>query len=49
VIDPPNYYDYPERYAVGIEHVVVNGIHTVDNGEQTGERAGQVLRLNRPQ
>ncbi len=46
VIDSPSYYAYPDRYAVGIEHVIVNGVHTVDNGEQTGERGGQVLRLN---
>jgi len=32
------------RYAEGIVHVLVNGLPTIQNGEHTKERAGQVLR-----
>lgn len=33
-----------DPYAVGIEHVVVNGVHTVAHGELTNARGGQVIR-----
>jgi N-acyl-D-amino-acid deacylase len=33
----------PHRYPEGIELVVVNGVVTVEGGEHTGARAGQVL------
>lgn len=46
VIDTPSYYDYPETYARGIEHVIVNGVAAVLDGQQTGERPGRTLRLN---
>jgi len=46
VIDTPDYYDYPQQYCVGIEHVIVNGIHTVADGIQTGRSGGRALRLN---
>ena len=32
------------RYAEGVVHVLVNGAVTIQNGEHTKERAGQVLR-----
>jgi N-acyl-D-amino-acid deacylase len=38
-------YDEPHRYPNGIEHVVVNGAITLDQGETTNERAGRFLRL----
>jgi N-acyl-D-aspartate/D-glutamate deacylase len=34
----------PNRLATGVRHVLVNGVHTLRDGELTGERAGQVLR-----
>jgi N-acyl-D-amino-acid deacylase len=36
----------PHQFAAGIEHVFVNGIHTINNGKHTGERKGMVLRHN---
>ncbi len=44
IIDCPSYLTYPEPYANGIEHVVVNGVVTVADGVQTGERGGKALR-----
>lgn len=40
-------YDDPHRYAVGIEHVVVNGTLALDSGETTQERSGRFLCLGR--
>ena len=37
-------YEDPHRYAVGIEHVVVNGRAVVRGGEHTGNLPGRVLR-----
>jgi N-acyl-D-amino-acid deacylase len=37
-------YEDSHRYAEGIECVIVNGAVTIDHGEHTKERAGQVLR-----
>jgi N-acyl-D-amino-acid deacylase len=34
----------PNQRAVGVRHVVVNGVVTLRQGELTGERGGQVLR-----
>ena len=34
----------PHQFAAGIEHVFVNGIHTIDGGKHTGARNGMVLR-----
>ena len=36
--------DNPNRLAVGVHHVLVNGRPTVLAGEETGERSGRVLR-----
>jgi N-acyl-D-aspartate/D-glutamate deacylase len=33
----------PNRLATGVRHVFVNGVHTLRDGELTGERAGRVL------
>jgi len=43
VIDNATYQD-PIQFPEGIEYVVVNGVVTVDGGDNTGARAGQVLR-----
>jgi N-acyl-D-aspartate/D-glutamate deacylase len=37
-------YERPSRHPVGIEHVVVNGRLAVLAGQETGERAGVLLR-----
>ena len=34
----------PNQLAAGVEHVVVNGVHTLRDGQLTGERGGMVLR-----
>jgi N-acyl-D-amino-acid deacylase len=34
----------PNQLADGVRHVLVNGVHTLREGELTGERAGAVLR-----
>jgi N-acyl-D-aspartate/D-glutamate deacylase len=37
-------YGQPSRHPVGIHHVVVNGRVAVFAGQETGERAGRLLR-----
>lgn len=37
-------YEQPARHPLGIEHVVVNGRVTVQAGQETGVRAGRLLR-----
>jgi N-acyl-D-aspartate/D-glutamate deacylase len=41
--DRATYLD-PHRYAVGIEHVIVNGVPVIRDGSFTGERPGRVVR-----
>jgi N-acyl-D-amino-acid deacylase len=36
-------YDDPHRYAVGVEHVLVNGSLVIKDGEHTGSLPGRVL------
>ena len=36
--------NYPHRYPQGIDHVVVNGLLVVEDGEHTGRLPGKVLR-----
>jgi N-acyl-D-amino-acid deacylase len=36
-------YEQPHRYAVGVRHVFVNGVHVLKNGEHTGARPGRAL------
>jgi N-acyl-D-amino-acid deacylase len=43
VNDPATYND-PHHYAVGIPHVLVNGVPVIKDGEHTGAMPGQVLR-----
>jgi N-acyl-D-amino-acid deacylase len=43
ISDPATYED-PHHYAVGIPHVLVNGVPVIKNGEHTGAKPGQGLR-----
>ncbi|MBU2643734.1 D-aminoacylase [bacterium] len=37
-------FDNPTIYAEGFEHVIVNGVPALINGERTDDRAGKILR-----
>ncbi len=37
-------FEEPNQYPVGIEHVMINGVLAVENGESTGKIAGRVIR-----
>ena len=37
-------FEDPQRYPVGIRHVLVNGVQVIANSEHTGKRPGKVLR-----
>jgi N-acyl-D-aspartate/D-glutamate deacylase len=37
-------YENPRQYPLGIEHVIVNGVHSIKNREFTGQRGGRVLK-----
>ena len=37
-------FDDPHQYPVGIPHVVVCGVHTIRDGEQTGRMGGRAVR-----
>jgi N-acyl-D-amino-acid deacylase len=37
-------FEYPHRYATGMDHVFVNGVHVLKWGEHTGAKPGQVVR-----
>jgi len=37
-------YDDPHRYAVGVRHVFVNGVHVLKDGEHTGALPGRALK-----
>jgi N-acyl-D-amino-acid deacylase len=41
-------FGHPARYPQGIDAVIVNGRLTVDHGEHTGARSGEVLRRTSP-
>ena len=48
VFDPDRYidtatYENPHSYAVGMEHVFVNGTHTLRDGEHSGSFSGRAL------
>jgi len=46
VSDQGTYTD-PMHYPIGIEHVFVNGRHTIKNAQHTGAKAGYVLRFKK--
>jgi N-acyl-D-amino-acid deacylase len=37
-------FDAPKQYAVGVEHVLVNGVPVIRHGEHTGAKPGRVVR-----
>lgn len=37
-------FDDPRQYAAGVEHVLVNGVPVIRNGEHTGAKPGRVVR-----
>ncbi len=37
-------FDAPKQYAVGVAHVLVNGVPVIRNGEHTGAMPGRVVR-----
>ena len=41
-------FDDPHQYPEGIAHVVVSGVHTIRNGEQTGQLGGGAVRGTGP-
>ena len=41
-------FDNPHQYPDGIPHVVVSGVHTIRDGEQTGEMGGRAVRGTGP-
>lgn len=49
VFDPDNVgdratFEEPHQYPTGIAHVIVNGVHTIVDGEQSGELGGRAVR-----
>jgi hypothetical protein len=40
----PATFEQPEQYPVGIEHVLVNGISVLRDGEHTGAKPGKAVR-----
>ena len=48
ISDPATYED-PHHYALGIPHVLVNGVPVIKDGEHTGARPGLGLRHRPPQ
>lgn len=49
VIDPATIkdhatFDKPHQYATGVQHVFVNGVQVLRDGEHTGAKPGQVVR-----
>ena len=41
-------FDDPHQYPEGIGHVVVSGVHTIRDGEQTGQLGGRAVRGTGP-
>ena len=37
-------FEHPHRYAIGVQHVFVNGVQVLRDGEHTGAKPGQVVR-----
>ncbi len=36
-------FDKPHQYATGVQHVFVNGIHVLKDGEHTGVKPGRAI------
>jgi N-acyl-D-amino-acid deacylase len=36
-------FEKPHKYAIGVQHVFVNGVHVLKNGEHTGAKPGRAL------
>jgi N-acyl-D-aspartate/D-glutamate deacylase len=34
----------PRKYAIGIEHVLINGVPVIEKGIHTGKRSGQIIK-----
>ncbi|NIS91381.1 MAG: amidohydrolase family protein, partial [Woeseiaceae bacterium] len=47
IIDTATFED-PHQYALGVHHVLVNGVPVLVDKAMTGARPGRVLRANRP-
>ena len=41
-------FDNPHQYPDGIPHVIVSGVHTIRDGEQTGQMGGRAVRGGGP-
>jgi len=41
-------FDNPHQYPDGIPHVVVSGVHTIRDGEQSGQMGGRAVRGTGP-
>jgi N-acyl-D-amino-acid deacylase len=39
-------FEKPHQYATGVEHVFVNGLKVLKDGEHTGMMPGRVVKLN---
>ncbi|HQE43467.1 MAG TPA: amidohydrolase family protein, partial [Phycisphaerae bacterium] len=37
-------FDKPHQYATGVQHVLVNGVQVLCDGEHTGAKPGRVVR-----
>jgi N-acyl-D-amino-acid deacylase len=37
-------FERPHQYALGVQHVFVNGVHVLRDGEHTGAKPGRALR-----
>jgi N-acyl-D-amino-acid deacylase len=37
-------FENPHQYSTGVEHVFVNGVQVLRNGEHTGAKPGRVVR-----
>jgi N-acyl-D-aspartate/D-glutamate deacylase len=37
-------FEEPHQFATGMQHVIVNGVQVLENGEHTGATPGRVVR-----
>jgi N-acyl-D-amino-acid deacylase len=49
IFDPARVQDFstpqnPHQYSVGMQHVLVNGVQVLKDGEHTGAKPGRVVR-----